>query len=384
MCFDGVFLLEDRQKIAHYPPNVNIRNLDMAFPLTTPAEGIPLDAFHSTIYVFNSGTSYFFTWAFRHNSKQCAIVIVTSSFCASLFIDFLNAVRSSFEGIESESDGLCRFGLVKSLLSAWKPLSETKITVVYPLESFILDLSSLQSWLLDFNVAPLYPYVDEVWKSLIFGERVVIVAPTPEIATSAVIAALSLFVPVKYGEPVLLYTDARDARVRNQRNKLIGTCDPKLTELEGATVIVIRGMDFDDMTDLQQTYRQKTHRYFTVMMNILNSVIVTNPYFDILETPVDVSRVTLPDDVDREVLVKMQRTETFREWRRSKANRAQVRTAFLSIPPSDAVKVVPPEKCGVVLAWLDSLVKQYATDEHFQSVLKSNIRLLTRVNEKRA
>ena len=379
MFFDAVFLFEEGRRTASFPSEVKVDGLDKFAFLTTPCGGVPADAFASTVFVHNTQSSYFFTWAFSFNSQPCAIVIATSVLYASLFLDFLNAVRTSFHGSEESSDPLCRFGFVKSLLTAWQAGSASELTIAYPFETLTLNLTSFQSWLLDFNVAPLFPYVDVVWRNLMKASRVVIVALTPEIASSAAIAALSLLVPMKYAEPMLLYTDSRDSRVSNPQYKLIATCDPRLKQLENATIIVVNGMDFDDMTDLQQTYRQKTHRYYTIMMSIMNSMLMTNPYFDILETPINVKHLPLPDETDEDLLVKMQRTDTFRRWRRKRISREQIRAAFLSISPSEAVKVVPRKKCKWAIEQLNALLHIYAGDEHFQTVLKVNLRLLTKM-----
>lgn len=375
--FDALFAFEGTQQVAVYPDTVEIPELSEVLFLTSPHDFQS----GSSIYVFNTETTYFFTWAFEFNSQPNALVIATSKLCASLYFDFLKAVAASFKGCEDVSDCLCRFGFVKSLLLSWAALSTNELRITYPLTSFTLDIGSVTSWIADFNVGLLYPRIEAVWRALITGKRIVVHGTTPELASSATCAALSLVLPLVFTDKVLLYTDHRDERSRDQSFVLIGTSDPNLRTLPNSFLVEARGTHVGDLSETQHQYQQKTGRYYSVILCLMDLALMANPYCDMLEMPVDVNNRELPKDIDISVLRDMQSTASFRRWRRKKMSRDSIRAAFLSMPPSEAVQKVPPDKYDVALEQIDVLKHLYASDQHFLSVLKAHEHELRRLKK---
>ena len=366
--FDALFAFENTTKLAVYPESVEIPELDPIVFLVNPVN----DGVQSSIYVFNSETTYFFTWSFTYDSKPNALVIASSKLYASLFVDFLKSVQASFRGSQDTSDCLCRFGFVKSLLLSWTALSISELRVTYPLASFTFDIGAATSWLADFNVGLLYPRIESVWRALMTGNRVVIFGETPELASSATIAALSLVQPLIFSDKVLLYTDHRDERVKDQSYVIIGTTDSSLRTLPNSFLVHVRGTQVGDMSETQRKYQDKTSRYYTVMLYLMDLELMTNPYFDLLEKFVNVWDRELPNDLDRSLLEEMQSTESFKRWRRKKMSRDSIRTAFLSMSPADAVAKIPREKYDDVLEQIEIIRHFFSSDVHFTAVLKAH------------
>ena len=69
--FDALFAFENTTKLAVYPESVEIPELDPIVFLVNPVN----DGVQSSIYVFNSETTYFFTWSFTYDSKPNALTI---------------------------------------------------------------------------------------------------------------------------------------------------------------------------------------------------------------------------------------------------------------------------------------------------------------------
>lgn len=379
--FDAVFLFEDSPKpTVSFPPGIEIDGMDEIAFLAIP-EVVKSNTVNSTIFVFNTENQYFFSWAFRYKRTPCAIVIATSSFFASLFFEFLHTVAESFASGD-ESDPTCRFGFIKSLLGSWSSATNSEITINYPLESFNLDLSNVESWIKNFNVAPLFPRIEEVWQAMIKGEQVVIYAATPEIASAAAISAISMIEPITYMDPFLLFTQGNDPRASDPKYRLIATTDTSVKPAPHAHVIRITTTEFTDMSDLQSTYCRKTMRYYTILLNLMNHSLTTNPYFDMLSTPVVFNKVRIPADIQEEIVTGIQSTETFKRWRRKKITRDHIRGAFLSVSPKEAIKVIPADSYAMIIEEIEHLKNFYDHDQHFKVVLESHLGLIRKKQKK--
>jgi hypothetical protein len=363
--------------MAQYPGGV-VQETEAMLSLAVP-ECVRTKAMDSTVFCFNVATSYEFTWAFRYGYKSAALVAVSSRFWPSLFFDFWRAVADCFPPERSEdSDPMCRFGFVKSLLATWAMRNDV-VHVTYPLESFSMKAQDCANWMANFSIGPLYPHGARIWRELLANQSILIIATTPEIACAAVIAALSLLKPYRYSDPFLLHTtrkDIRSPRISEGYYKLVGTTDQDFDPAPFDMVIAIRGNKFEDDPELKYQCQRKTERYFAILMSLMNYELLKNPYFDILEYPIDIEKVQNTKDADRDLLVKMQRGAIFRDWRKLVIVRDQVRTAFVSTPPEQAMEYVTPENCQKALDCLTKIEEAFPGDFHLMAVLKKHRTML--------
>ncbi|OHS94757.1 hypothetical protein TRFO_10926 [Tritrichomonas foetus] len=221
--FDFVLLFEKEyekkdgkiQITSQYPEGIEFLDREIIEKLC-----IPRKLKKSDIFMFNTPNSYCYTYSFvsriSHKSgnqirKKCSIVIISSHFRPSLFIDFLASVSMSFS--RNEAEPLCRFVLVQSLLISWSTNNDGDLIVNYPYNTFIVSLNDNQSWTNGFNIAPLFPYVDNIWNAAIRNKGILIYAPTSALASSSTLAIFSIIEPFVYSEPYLNCTQRGDPRI---------------------------------------------------------------------------------------------------------------------------------------------------------------------------
>ncbi|OHS94205.1 hypothetical protein TRFO_11280 [Tritrichomonas foetus] len=392
--FNYVLLFEKQNDksnlIAQYPPKIDVPDSALISRLC-----IPSTLYHSKteVFAFNTQSNYCFSYAFIFQNTPYSITIVSATLYASLYFDFLHAVDGSFLETNEKSDPMCRFGLVKSLILSWATDNNNDLIVNFPFDSFALNLLTVSSWFVNFNVAPLSPYFMEVWYAALMNEGVLIIAPTAEIASSAVFGILSMLDRLKYFDKILLYTEKCDPRYKEILEhdlpyKIVGTTDPNLAN--GAShfsaIITIRANHFDNMFDQQHEFRTKTIRLFGYFLIQMNMQLMTDPYSDMLNKEVNVEELLkiCNGEYPGEVFQKVQKTETFMKWRKHVSDREQLRDAFLSVPPKEAIKVIKPEFYELALEQLRIISNTYVRDQHFQSVLKQHIHLITKKLKKKS
>jgi hypothetical protein len=383
--FDSVILYEGTPipTLSHKFPTAELDEREFIDPLSIPKQ-ISTGALQSTIFCFNTPTYFCFSWSFRYTDHPFSIVIVTKSFYASLFYEFLQAVASCFPPNSPDSDPLCRYGFVKSLLISWQSNGATTFLVNYPLTSFTLDLTSITSWLTKFSVASIFTSLEQIWHALLSNEGVLIIGATPELASTAAIAALSLLGDVRYTDPMLLFTQEGDPRIENIDDyKLVATTDDRFPRLNFKIVVIARVGVRELQSDLQRSYAHRTSRYYSMMLNLLNFKLLGNPYFDLLELPLDLREFALSRDLDLELLGRLQFTKTFGKWRKQRTTRDNARTAFLSVIPREAVKCLKPADFEKALDYLVFIGNIYERDKHLHAVLKYHAGLIRRMEERR-
>jgi hypothetical protein len=304
-------------------------------------------------------------------------VIATSKFLPSLFFEFLHEVMRSFSSHAEANDTFCRFTIIKSLVGSWYATGPSAFQIYYPFESFALDVSRPESFWTGFNYTPILPNISQVWKSLLGNDGVLVVAPTPDVASTTAIACMSLLGPIRYRDERLLYTERGDPRLERIRQfKLIATTDYSLvSELPFGAVVRVTGAEVAQSgADLFAQYRALTLKHYTAMMEMMDLKLLDNPYNDILERPLNWRDFRIADGIVTKLLDDIQKTETFKVWRKKQITREQTRTGFLSVPPSLAIPMVPIESCQKVIDALSLMKTTFLGDHHLQKVIDRHIR----------
>ncbi|EAX90851.1 hypothetical protein TVAG_445710 [Trichomonas vaginalis G3] len=336
------------------------------------------------VQVFNTNNYTGHSYVFPLHDKYYAIVILTVSFKPCLFTDFLESVKKSLlEDTTSDCD--VRFGLIRSLLTSWE-LSSEKLIVNYPFNQFTIDLAATENWTQSYDISPVSSAIDPIWKSLLSNQGILILGATAEICSNAVLAILSIIEPLKYYDPLLIYTKSGDPRFQeildgSTKYKLVGTTEafqPKKGQF--GVVINIPDGHFTPCPELQNQYQQKTTRFFSVVLSAMNQALYTDPYFDILEKPIsNIQTYTQNSPLfQKQFFDRVEKTETFRHWRNRKKIREQTRGAFLSVPSSEALKKLPDDKLIVAQ---DEVTRIYNTangDQHYQTVLKIHLKAIAK------
>lgn len=360
-----------QQYPSEYDLSLDINQIkSCCFPYNLPND-------NNGVHVFNTDNYTGHAYVYPYKGKYYSIVILSVSFKPCLYTDFLQAVKKCF--VEDENaDPEVRFGLVMSLLTSWVIEGTRTLIANYPLTQFMIDLAETTNWTQSYDISPLSSAIEPIWKALLSNQGILIVGATAEIASNAVLAILSIIEPLKYYDPYLIYTRPGDARFQeilegSTKYKLVGTTDgfgPKKNQF--GVVINIPGGHFTPCPELQDQYQQKTGRFFQVIVGAMNQALLVDPYFDILEKPVDNIQAYTQNApmFQPQFFEKIEQTETFRHWRNRRKIRDSTRAAFLSVPPSEALKKVPDDKLHVAQEELQRLYNTCSGDQHLQTVIK--------------
>lgn len=388
--FDYILLFEKEYKstaklMAQYPPKIEIPDLALLQNVCIPPS---INQTTTEIFALNTPSNYCFLYAFIYENVSYSISILTHSLYASLYFDFLHAVDASFAKIETKSDPLCRFGLVKSLLLSWSTNKADELIVNFPFDTFVLSISSITNWFTNFNVAPFVHYINDVWLATLMNKGVLIIAPNAEIASSTVFGVLSLLDRFKYRDEFLLYTEKGDPRYHeimtneNLPYKIVGTTNPELANGDSrfSAIITIKAKTFENTFDQQQEYRTKTIRLFGYLFVRMNLQLLTDPYSDLLDKELDVDELVKlsENEYPYELFSEVQQTKTFLQWRKHVSERHQLRESFLSVPPTEAIQKIRPDLYQKALDKLMIIIKSNVRDLHLQRVLKTHQTLLTK------
>jgi hypothetical protein len=184
---------------------------------------------------------------------------------------------------------------------------------------------------------------------------------------------------VHFEDPLLLFTQPGDPRLDHLSDyKLVATTDATLPRSSFKAVVNARGCGVDSVGDLQQRYVQRTARYYSMLLNLMNVKLLSNPYFDILQFPLDLNEFLLPSDLHPELIARIQFTKTFARWRQQKMSREQTRNAFLSLSPRKAVAIVQPADYDRALEQLEVIRNFSLRDGHLNAVLRVHMALIRR------
>lgn len=388
--FDSILLFQKAPKttakiIIQYPEKIEIPDLSLLTNLCIPYS---INTTKTEVFSINTPSNFGFIYAFIFDDITYSIVILTSSLYASLYFDFLHAIGASFATISEKSDPICRFALVKSLLMSWSTKTSDELIVNFPFETFSLNISSITSWFTNFNVAPFALYIDEVWNAILMNKGVLIIAPSAEIASSTVFGVLSLLDRFKYYDEFLPYTEKGDPRYHeimtndNLPYKIVGTTDPDLAKGDShfSAIITIKATNFENMFEQQQEYRTRTVRVFGCLFIQMNIQLLTDPYSDLLNKELindELVKIS-EDEYSKELFTEVQKTKTFRQWRKRMSERNQLRESFLSVPPTEAIRQIRPDLYQKALDQLLIIINSNVRDLHLQSVLKLHQAMLSK------
>jgi hypothetical protein len=379
---DAVCLFQDGATpalAAQHPPGAGLPDLPVLAALSIP-DVVRSGAHAHSVFCYNTASLYCFSWAFHFRASSAAIVIATPHFYPTLFFEFLRSVAKSFSCDSEANDAQCRFLTVSSLLQSWARTGPSEWHIYYPFESFMLDVSQPESCCSGFSIAPIVADIELVWTCLLSGDGVLIVAPTPDVASTTALACISLLGPVAYKDPCLLYTEGADPRAGSlRRYRLIATTDAALADLPFGVIVNVTGVSFPPSFDAWHRYRTLSLRHFSAMLSMMDFYLLGNPYYDILELPLNYRTFKVADAIVKKLLDDIQKTDTFRVWRRDQIVRQHTRTAFLSITPKRAVAKLAPKDCPRALKWLEILAQRYARDHHLQSVIAAHQALIRKM-----
>lgn len=385
--YDACVLLKYTQEngadiVKYHPPDFDFGKQRKSFIACSFPEVQELDS----IYAFTINKHLCFPWTFVRQQQLYSIVVVTHHCFASLFINFFKSVKQSFTIDPAEEI----YEYVMIFLSQWKFDPQTsRLSVVYPQKNFSTLLDSNHAFHLHFDPVSLIgptEVLEDVWNSLVTGRGVLLIGDTAEQVSTAVFSALSLIAPIHYADPILIYTRFGDQRFADIINgskkwKIVGTTNI-LAEMrckQFHTVVHLRTQNVAPAPEVREMYQRRMNKIIKRVESKLNKNLYTDPYSDLLETP-----LTYPQILEIISHVKFssadfqlfQRSQTFIEWRRGILVRPHFRDAMLSFLPEVVIENRPDDELIKLKEALVKLLDKIHGDDHLIAVINQHIHIV--------
>ncbi|OHT13295.1 hypothetical protein TRFO_16625 [Tritrichomonas foetus] len=344
------------------------------------------------IYSFVAREYFCYNWVLEGGDSLHSIIILSRLNIPSLYFTFFNTLREELPKNKNEVDPLVIFDYAYSLITSWKWVARYKVLVHYPKNTCYLELNKNTIFFPEFNPYKYFQFkeVDEMWKALLTGSGLHIVAENPEILSAATYAACSLLDPIQFLEKVLITMNPDDERLQHTNDYGIISTTPNveidsLRNIGLAVEAKLLNPGFD-IEAARNDLQSKTCSIIDVLVSLMDRVLRTNPYNDILEAPYITDDLENLFDMSKEnskfrilppiAFRKMEYTKSIASYRRGILFRSSFRHNFLSMKPEEALRGMSKQHLMVISNQLDKLAKKFETDKHFVSVINVHKKII--------
>lgn len=338
---------------------------------------------NNTVYSFCFGTFLVFCWTFSIANEIFSISIITKNVLPALFFDFLNGASKALKNKSAEE----RFDEVNNIISKWQVDPNAKNIKI---EFF----SGPREISLEAHCTPYDPtlytnnelILEDIWNSLVTGKGVLIIGNTPEQASQAAYAVLTLIAPYRYSDDVLFYTGLGDPRFLeiingSTRYKVVATTNALAADRckQFKTIFKLPPKPITPSPELRQLLQKKINKLFLRTEYQFNKRLEIDPYSDLLDYPLTDSQI---GDIvnhmkfslsDYKLFMNM---AFFQDWKRSIILRTQFREAFLSFSPKQVVSNKKSSELRRMEKILNLLSNKYKTDDHMCAVIAEHMKLV--------
>ena len=341
----------------------------------------------NTVYSFSIKRHRCFAWSFYYQDQLYSIVVITHHCFAYYYTNFMKFVSIAYQ----KYDPLQRMNLIMGLLDQWSSDPHRSLLhMSFPERNFSVPIGIKDCFYLEYNPAHYIgeKNLEKVWHSLISNTGVLIIGDNPGHISCAVYSALSLIAPVKFCEPMLIYTRYGDMRFADMicgesKWKIVGTSNRLPLERckQFETVIVLqRPTKHKSNKDIREKFNKRTSFMVKHIEAQLNKNLMKDPFSDILQKP-------LAKDQIRDIVNKMQdiklkelssflESQSFVEWRYAALFRPQFREAILSFSPEAVLKNRTDDDLDIITKELRRYKKRSQQDTHLKTVINKYLSIL--------
>ena len=348
------------------------------------------------IYSFVSREYFCYTWVFSNGESLYSIIILSKLNLPAIYYSFFRSLRNELPKDQKEIDPLIQFDFAYSLITHWKWTSQTKILAHLPQEVASIELDNTTMLFKEFN--PYYFFsqsdIDEIWKLILVGRVVHITSDNPEILSRAVYSACNMISPIPFRDNFLITLNPDDERLQHlERFAIIAT--PTNVEIDSLKMIGTNfeakamNINSDVANSLRDDLNRRTSNVLEVLVGMMDRVLRTNPYNDILGKPYitdDIEQVfdlhkdnskykILPPSAFRE----MEHTKSIMLYRKMILYRSSFRNFFLSMNPEKVLKGMSKQHLKIISDQLVNLEKKFSNDKHFISVINAHKKVIKKL-----
>ena len=341
----------------------------------------------NSIYSFSIHKSLCHTWEFVYESEIYSIVIVVKNSLSYLYLQFLKSCKKQFSEDKPED----RLTKIKDLLNEWSYDSRgVKIRAHYPDEVVTVHVDQQQGFYPQFDPSSFISsnrlVLEEIFHTILLNKGVLIVGDSAEMVSSAGYALMSIFEPLKFTDPYLLYTRLGDTRFAevingNTKWKFVGTTNKLVLERckQFRTVVRLPPKSTPIIQDIKPYFYKKCNRFVRRIENQFNRHLEVDPYSDIIESPLtkrEIKEVCYGLEFSPDDLKDFFNSNMFCNWRKTLLIRDQLREALLSFPPSAVVEKHTDEQLELAESFFTNFLDNIAGDTHLIAVIKMHLKLI--------
>lgn len=340
----------------------------------------------NSIYSFSISSYLCFAWTFIHDNVLHSIVIISHHNFASHYLKLLKVARSQLI-IETPEE---KYHAILDELNKWSLNPKTNIlTITFFGSKSTRLLNEHDSFFLQFDPSiyfSTFEQMKEIWLSLLTNRGVLIIGDTAEKVSSAVFAAISILAPIKYTEPFLIYTRLGDNRfsdmiIGSLEYKLVGTTNFLAKERckHYETIIILPKTLRPSRPKLRNSINRMTSLLLKNIESRLDRKLNYDPFFDILQKKLDdndINKIVRGTGMTSKDIINFQKTNLFKEWRKTVQTRVKFRECFLSNGIELNFKDRNLTELEILKRILTKLLKLYHFDVHMKSVINRQISLI--------
>ena len=338
---------------------------------------------------------------FIYEDSAWEIIISTQRPFAQIFRKFLEECYIGFDSFPQEQfPPSRRMEYVNAMLAQWPIGAIENAVLPFPTEAEYFTFYPDYFTYMHFHPIQFFDQyqMKYIWISLFTGSPIIIHVPDAVLGSKVIYSCFSLLTPLSYDDDSIVWLRENDPRIQDEnilsKYKVIATNSNKFDDVHGILKVKI-----DNSTKKKKHPKdENTPEYFSklttncliAVLNVMNELLMNDPYADFVNTPIPIEQIkkvlkgkrktVLPEASD---FLAFTKTKTFKKWRRSQANRNDVRQSILSFTPKQcnfSKRSFDDLQC--ILEGIEEFKVTMWKDAHLQAVLSSHEQKLLRAIQK--
>lgn len=398
MLYDGLILYDssksiDQSIVARFPDDIQNELLFKQIPFLSIPDSmkVPNTNINSIVYSFNVENIICYNWAFIYKNVPYALIIFSDQFFPSIFMELMRETSKALLDDSQDNNPECRFIYLQCLLKAFSQKNNI-VEIKLPFSTEIYDISKPCSYIGQELSMSLFLKLDRIWNVILEGGTVIVYSEDISIVTGAVLDILSLFQPLKFSDEFIIFTQPSDPLYQDPEKlktmKVIGYVTrsgdpppalPSSDDPNGSVFsLCLSDSQTFSGTASEKTYKDKMNYIIEGLEEIDNDALMNDPYYDFLLHIIPIEYNSSSGIYFRNItgISSFRKSKTYWNWRLTKRNDANQRSAFLSVPPEEAVGKLKDDELSKAHECVSKYKETVPRDIHLISVLNQHLLLI--------
>lgn len=245
------------------------------------------------VFVFNNGDIFYYTLCFQYQQELYELVIKSYQRCVHFFISFLKQLFTIFCDVNSAYNPNNFFNLAQILISEWPTYIKPKMNILFPYKMKKVVFTNSDFTYSHFNPTKFFnpKLCQQIFLNLFTLKPILLVAPDASIGCEACFSALSLYHPLGYDEPMILWLKKDDPRYieilkAEGKSPYLVVVTDEADEIKSKFDLVIpitNSIDTD--REFEKNFQDNFKKFLIIVQDELLNLLFKNPYSDVLNLP---------------------------------------------------------------------------------------------------